>query len=128
MNRYKDRYRYSDPRQRYLPMSMREMSQAECGYVAGMIDADGCISIRPPHGQTKQATSIIVINTDVEIVSTMLRLTNAGRITYHKVSNPKWAPAWVWTIGRKLDVDNFLSQLDGYSIKVQKELVRRGEK
>lgn len=93
------------------PCSVRTMTEIERAWLGAMVEAEGCV------GYYNKYWRINIVNTDLEIVSTALRLTQVGNITKHKGENKI---CWVWAVERKNDVMNLSKQLNTYCMKTRK--------
>ena len=103
-------------------VSVRKMSDVQCAWLGAMIDADGCIH----HVKNDGGWIVTVINTNVEIISTVLRFVGTGYIGFtagefiEGVGNRK--DKFVWRLSKQQDIRNLLNQIMPYSIKTQAKL------
>lgn len=86
------------------------MNQIELGYVAGLIDGEGCIWAR----ETKTGNidvAVKVTSTDLDIVEKMFNFTGVGKI-HGPYNNPeKKKPYWSWDLQRMREIREILSQV-----------------
>ena len=61
-----------------------------------------------------------IANTDVELISALLRLTGSGTVSVQRYPMGNWKMAWVWLLSRKADQQALVDQLLPYSQKVQR--------
>lgn len=83
-------------------------------YVAGLIDADGCITTCP-----KWNFRVTLTNTDKEIFIWLKKTFKGNVNNQHLPKNPKHSPAWKWIIACRKDVLNFLEMIYPY-LKIKK--------
>lgn len=108
----------------------RNMLSRECAYVGAMLDAEGCIRKEIVH---RKNTSLFVKwgfhlgNSEVELISAILRATGIGRI-HSRISSGvgfikryrKYKRLWIWDLYAYNDVVALIKQLLPYSLKAQK--------
>lgn len=101
---------------------MRQMSDVERGWVAGVIEGEGNVGNRRGIRGKEYFDSIWVVNTDPEIISALLRLTGTGKV--YEMSNRRygWQPAFMWYLGLA-DSVRLARQIADCSPKCQKFLV-----
>lgn len=94
---------------------MRAMSEVEKSWVGAAIDTDGSIS---PY---RKGWAVAFTNTEVELISTLLRVTGVGYVGY-RPTNPGWGtkPRWEWKASAVRDVPDLISQIRPYSVKAQR--------
>lgn len=87
---------------------MHEMSNTEWAYLAGFIDADGCISLtQSPRGEFR--LQIVVAQSNKSILDYWQSKTGIGSV----LTNTATTGAWQWHIG-KPECDGFLGKLYPY--------------
>ena len=105
------------------PRKAKEMPITERAYVGAMMDAEGCIS---PHSEWPRSWIMQVSNTEVELISALLRATGVGRVYYdardRNVLSRK--EIWLWMVQPYNDVLAIVRQLQPFSIKAQVALPR----
>jgi len=69
-----------------------KLSEAQCAYLAGFIDADGCIQIEGKNGENKQSwtLSITLYNCDVAALEKMRDWINSGKVNCRDRNPEKW--------------------------------------
>jgi hypothetical protein len=101
---------------------VRQMHPVEAAYVGAMIDGEGCIRIQSPGN----SYGIDLSNTDVEIISALVRATGIGTVYPHgnnrKNRQPQWKVCFSWRVHRKLDALEVARQCAPYSTKCQRLL------
>ena len=79
-------------KRRGLPSTVRYMPDAQAAWVGAMVEGEGTIEIG------KRAVRVSVINTDVEIISALLRFVGDGYVRLQSLGVNR--PVWVWSLGR----------------------------
>ena len=107
---------------------VREMTAVESAWIGAMIEAEGSVlwkKARPNRRGVVFARHIItLVNTDVEIISALLRTTNCGSVfrnwarEWHKGFRPT-KPIYVWHVARRREVEDIARQCAPYSMKLQ---------
>jgi len=90
------------------------MGDIETAWVGAMIDGEGTIQIyRDLPGRRGISVHVRVINTEVEIISTLLRLVGAGSVHYHRPSPNGLGhkDQWIWDIGRRAQARSLLQRI-----------------
>jgi len=104
------------------------MTDAERGYVGAMIDGEGTVHCYPIQGRRGDGLGcyIQVTNTELELLSAMLRATGVGRIYLQTragfigkngINHTK--DTWVWKSLRRNDMKAIADQCWPYSLKLQ---------
>lgn len=83
------------------PSSPAPMRMVDLGYLAGIIDGEGCIHLKRDGG--KQRLAISVGMTDVDVLQRCQTISQVGSI-YGPQVYPNRKPRWVWLVGRQRDV------------------------
>lgn len=87
-------------------------SETELAWTAGMMDADGCISMS--HGGGKWRHPYVVVdNTDMAIIKELQRL-HGGGIVVKKIRNPNARQAWSWRLYGGIKIREFLARIHPY--------------
>ncbi len=82
---------------KWKPSRVRQLSIAEAAWVGAMIEAEGTVwALR----KTTRCVGISVGNTDVEIISTLLRFVGDGRVKMHApgAGDLGRKTAWFWEL------------------------------
>jgi hypothetical protein len=83
---------------------MRQMSEVEKAYIAGLMDGEGCIAIvkNSPKGRAISVSyrvTIVMNMTDAGQMDYCQRITGAGYITRHEVNTrPNCRDRWQWSL------------------------------
>lgn len=82
---------------------MREMTDVEAAYLAGMFDGEGCISInfRSPNSimrevNTQLSIQVKIAMTHKETIDYIESITGCGRVSYIRKKNPNHKDQWLW--------------------------------
>ena len=100
------------------PPTVRHLSDVEVAWLAAMIDTDGYITLRSNNARRRPFVVIGVANTDVEIISTALRLAGAGTVV-GGMTPLGTKMLWQWRLWGRKDTASLLQQLRSMSIKIQ---------
>ena len=98
----------------------RQMTEVEAAWVGAMIEGEGSVIVRQSRSGYHEL-KIVVHNTDVEIMSAMLRAVGTGSIGV-KTFSKQWQrkTCWVWQLQAAEDVRAVAAQCKPYSTKCQK--------
>jgi hypothetical protein len=80
---------------------VRQCTDAEIAWLAGIIEGEGCITIRyRPHPEIV----VKVKMTDEDVISNLQKVSGIGKLGKpHTPKNPKWSPTWTWTVSAIAD-------------------------
>jgi hypothetical protein len=83
------------------------------GYIAALLDGEGCISI----SKTKNIYSgcLKITNTNIILLKTVLNFTKIGSLKLKPNRNEKWAKCWDWTLDTK-EQKKFLPTIIAYLV------------
>ncbi len=107
------------------PCEVREMTEPERAYIGAMIEGEGNVRLYNAHKSCAACRTggghwrITVVNTDVEIISALLRATGVGRITRRTPEKLENKPCYSWFVGRYNDILSLVRQSARYSTKLQ---------
>jgi hypothetical protein len=94
------------------------MSEAECAYVGAMLDGEGWVAMTSGGGPY-----ITVGNTDLEIISALMRATGIGTVYYSPPSTHRGnLVQWRWSVVRIADARDLAQRVVLYSQKAQRLL------
>jgi hypothetical protein len=88
-------------------------SDVEFAWAAGVVDADGCVTMRPPSGGSFRHPFVVVDSTDLEILQELASLFG-GRIVSKKSRDPRHRPQWSWRLYGARNVLAFLGDIVEY--------------
>ncbi len=94
--------------------TVRKMSEVERSLVGAYLDTDGYIAFNG-----KRMGRLGLGNTNLEIISALLRTTGVGKVCLIRAATDTWAPYWDWYVCPKVDIVNIASQVAAYSTKAQ---------
>ena len=95
---------------------LRVMTDVEAAWVGAMIEGEGCIRMIGSIGN--RLGRIRVTSTDVETISTLLRVTGAGTVRGRSISGSPLSkkPQWEWEVHRVGEIPGLLMQVAPYLI------------
>jgi len=100
------------------PCSVREMSDVEAAWVGAIIEGEGCVYYHKNHEADAGRWRLTVANTDLEIISALLRLTGVGHVTRQTKGTQK--DVWYWSVNRVNDVAAIAAQCQLFCWKLRK--------
>lgn len=84
-----------------------QLRSADLGYVAGIIDGEGFIRIRPSHGGSGLTLNVGVDMTDLDVLEKCQSIVGVGYV-YDRTRRGKNKPIWMWRIHRQCEVVGLL--------------------
>ena len=103
--------------------TIRQMTDVEAAWMGAMLEGEGSVMLLPHHSSRKPFVRAVITNTDPEIMSACLRLTNAGRVNRGQDNRSSLVRetkiCFAWAIQAWNDVMSFLQQVRPYSMKAQ---------
>jgi hypothetical protein len=108
--------------------TVKVLSQLELGYVIGLIEGEGTISLSY-HGHSNDYRKrrrwdvyVKISNTDKRILENVKSIVGAGNIRLHdrKIKRPKSKPEYCWSINQHSDIEKLLEQIGPFLI-IKKE-------
>lgn len=91
-------------------LNFPQMNDIEIGWLAGIIDGEGSVSLDPRNDS--RYPRISVPSTDMAILEKCKRITKVGSITpRHSRRSPKHSPTWQWRISGSRQVVEVLKQI-----------------
>ena len=109
--------RVDGKRPNLLPSRVRQMAQVEAAWVGAFIEADGSAfwKSNPIHRPI-----VTLVNTDPEVISTVLRFTGAGSVSRNGGRQwPGGKPVYAWSVQRYHEVEDIVDQCAPFSMKLQ---------
>lgn len=101
---------------RNKPSEIRAMSEPERAWVGAMIDADGCVGL---YKRANTLWQVQLVNTNVEIISALLRTVGTGSVSYRKTKKRNHHDSVCWSINAQASVEDLAWQCWPYSQKLQ---------
>lgn len=92
---------------------VRKLIPSEAGYIAGIIDGEGTVTLSHRNRGEQRRIEVAVYNTDFNLLSHLLQIIGAGRITRKNPSSPKYRMAYVYSICSQQALD-LLAQIVPY--------------
>ena len=100
---------------------MRTMSIEEAAWIGATIDAEGGPFWHAAGQRDKHPYPIVTCaNTDLEIISALLRATGIGSVSAAMTSALSNKLCYIWTVGARKEVVDVLRQCKPYSPKMQR--------
>ena len=98
------------------------MNETECAYVGAMIDGEGWFTEGKSWG--KIVTRRLGLgNTNLEIISAMLRATGVGTVSLASWRRFGKLPLWIWQVQRQGNLNEIARQCAPFSTKCQNWLL-----
>lgn len=88
---------------------MQSKNKIALAWTAGIIDADGCVTMRGARGVSR-CPQIVVDNTDREILDELVRL-YGGSLIIKKKTKEHHRQAWTWRLHGSNNILDFLEQV-----------------
>jgi hypothetical protein len=82
-------------------------------YIAGLVDADGTISLARKHANENRHPVVSISNTDRRLLEFVLKQTGSGKITAKKTASAKHTPSFTYAVYNRQAL-NLLQQLMPY--------------
>ena len=122
--RVADEYKVFQPEIR-----VRHLSAYEQGYVAAILDGEGCIqSYNLGRNNGLKQLKITIGNTNLELLEKLKEVIGTGAIYHRPSKNPKHADAYVLNISRTSDIQYLLSQVYPFLIVKRQRALEALEK
>jgi hypothetical protein len=104
---------------------IKQMTEGQAAWVGAMIEAEGCVHLYPAgkSRSTREHVHISVVNTDVEVISTLLRFVGAGTVTFYPPRPGALGKknCWKWRLSRQHQVRALAPQVSPWmTVKGQK--------
>lgn len=81
------------------------MTDREIGWLAGLIEGEGCIGVFKNGRHTQQKVATVSINmTDFDIVHRLQKVTGMGTLRPKPPKNPKHKPQLSWRVAKQKDL------------------------
>ena len=77
---------------------VRQLSDREAGYIAGIVDGEGTITLTRTHRGENRRPVVSVSSTEEPLLSYVRRVIGAGRITRKKRERDHHSPSFAYTI------------------------------
>ena len=95
---------------------MKELTEAQKGYLAGILDGEGCLSIRHQKEQRSFYATLQVANTDLKMIIYIFDITGIGRVHFCKRNQPNRKDAYKWFVTVSKDIYDILDAIYPYLI------------
>jgi hypothetical protein len=79
-------------------LSVNHLPPCLVAYVAGLVDADGTVTLARKHHNENRHPAISISNTDRELLESVLQAIGADKITSKRTSNKHHAPSFTYAV------------------------------
>jgi hypothetical protein len=104
-----------------MPTFPRRIREPEAAWLGALIDGEGSVIYKKRDGSPR-SLRLQICNTDPELLSSCLRVTQLGTVYSVPHNQPNWRPAFHWVLQDKVAVENLLRRISKYSAKAQRAL------
>jgi hypothetical protein len=81
------------------------LGPATAGYVAGLIDGEGTITLTRMHRNEQRRLVVSISNNDLGLLQFVKTVVGAGRITGKRTYNPRHAPSFTYQLSSRQALD-----------------------
>jgi O-phosphoseryl-tRNA(Cys) synthetase len=81
--------------------TVRPLSAAECGYIAGLIDGEGTVTLSRRHANELRHVVVSISNTEHELLDHVLALIGCGKITNKKIAKPNHTLSMTFAVSNR---------------------------
>lgn len=92
---------------------MQELSDIERGYIAGIIDGEGTITLSVKQKGGTRHLAVTVSGTEMALIGYLLKVTGVGRITRKKIYKEHHKPSYTYAVYSRQAID-LLEQITPY--------------
>ncbi|MEX0745044.1 MAG: LAGLIDADG family homing endonuclease [Phycisphaeraceae bacterium] len=82
-------------------MTRALLDPAVAGYIAGLIDGEGTITLTRVHRNENRRLVVSISNNDLSLLQFVLEVVGAGRITTKRTYNPRHAPNFTYQVSSR---------------------------
>jgi hypothetical protein len=93
--------------------TVRHLSPAERGYIAGLIDGEGTVTLSRKHAGDLRHLVVSISNTEGELLGHVLALVGCGKITNKRTAKPNHALSMTYAVWNRQAL-NLLTQVEPY--------------
>lgn len=91
---------------------VRPLTESEAGYVAGIVDGEGTITLTKTHRGENRRPVVSISSTEQPLLLYIRKIVGAGRITRKKCQRAHHTPSFAYTISSRQALD-VLRQISG---------------
>ncbi len=77
---------------------MNDLSECDAAYLAGLVDADGTITVTRTHSNENRHPALSISNTDIGLLKFVSEKVGAGKITSKRVVNRNHTPSFTYAV------------------------------
>ena len=92
---------------------MKRMMNADAAYIAGIIDADGTVTLARLNRNENRRAAVSISNTDKALLQFVLATVGAGKVTRKRIGRPNHNPSFAYAIYSRQAVNPF-SEIDWF--------------
>jgi LAGLIDADG-like domain len=93
--------------------TVRQLSPAERGYIAGLIDGEGTVTLSRKHAQDLRHAVVSISNTERDLLDHVRSLVGCGKITKKKTTKPHHALSMTYALWNRQAL-SLLVQVEPY--------------
>ncbi len=99
---------------------IKKLKPYVAGYIAGLIDGEGTVTLSRTHRSEYRQLSISISNTDINILNWVLKMVGLGKIVPHKVYSENHRQGFTYRIVAR-EAMMLLKQISPYLLTYKKE-------
>jgi hypothetical protein len=77
---------------------MNNLSECDAAYLAGLVDADGTITVTRKHSNENRHPALSISNTDIDLLKFVSEKVGAGKITSKRVVHQNHTPSFAYVV------------------------------
>ena len=95
------------------PRTVRSLDSACAGYIAGLVDGEGTITLSRAHRNERRRLVVCISNNELSILRFVLGAIGAGKITSKRTYDPRHATSYTYQLSCRQALD-LLKQIPPY--------------
>lgn len=95
------------------PKAVRNLSDVQAAYLAGLIDGEGTVTLSRRHRNERRQLVVSIVSTERSLVDWALQATGVGKITRKRVTSDKHAPGLTYSVSNRQALE-LLRQVSPY--------------
>ena len=77
---------------------MNDLSECDAAYLAGLVDADGTVTVTRKHRNENRHPALSISNTDIDLLKFVSEKVGAGKITSKRVVHQNHTPSFAYVV------------------------------
>ncbi len=77
---------------------MNDLRECDAAYLAGLVDADGTITVTRTHSNENRHPALSISNTDIDLLKSVSEKVGAGKITSKRVVHQNHTPSFAYVV------------------------------